>query len=77
MPPTQENPIKDANPTKDARVPTVGDGGTLNQDSGDTVKDAKGGTLKTCNHGYEYGKGCYLCDPDHPYRRNGKSGGGS
>ncbi len=22
----------------------------------------------TCSHGYPGGKGCYLCDPDHPYR---------
>ena len=26
------------------------------------------GTLERCGHGYEGGKGCYLCDPDHPYR---------
>jgi hypothetical protein len=77
MPSNEKNRIKDANPTKDARVPTVGEGGTLNQDSGDMVKRAILGTLKKCNHGYENGKGCYLCDPDHHYRRNGKSGGGS
>jgi hypothetical protein len=21
-----------------------------------------------CNHEYPGGKGCYLCDPNHPYR---------
>lgn len=21
-----------------------------------------------CIHGYEEGKGCYLCDPEHPYQ---------
>lgn len=26
------------------------------------------GTLKECAHGYQGGKGCYLCDPSHPYR---------
>jgi AAA domain/IclR helix-turn-helix domain len=25
----------------------------------------------TCIHGYAYGKGCYLCDQDHPYRNGG------
>ena len=24
--------------------------------------------LERCNHGYSDGKGCYLCDSDHPYR---------
>ena len=22
-------------------------------------------------YGYPWGKGCYLCDPDHPYRAKG------
>ena len=26
-----------------------------------------GGEVK-CIHGYPKGKGCYLCDPNHPYR---------
>jgi hypothetical protein len=26
------------------------------------------GPLEACIHGYSDGKGCYLCDPDHPYR---------
>lgn len=26
--------------------------------------------LVRCIHGFPNGKGCYLCDPDHPYRRN-------
>jgi hypothetical protein len=26
--------------------------------------------LVICIHGFPNGKGCYLCDPDHPYRRN-------
>jgi hypothetical protein len=26
------------------------------------------GTLEECDHGYQGGKGCYLCDPSHPYR---------
>jgi hypothetical protein len=31
----------------------------------------EGGHLKECGHGYEGGKGCYLCDLEHPYRKNG------
>jgi hypothetical protein len=26
------------------------------------------GHLKECGHGFQRGKGCYLCDPEHPYR---------
>lgn len=37
---------------KSARVPTV-----------DEV-----GTLKDCIHDFASGKGCYVCDPNHPYR---------
>ncbi|MBA2715246.1 MAG: AAA family ATPase, partial [Rubrobacteraceae bacterium] len=55
MPTTVENPLKDANSIKDARMPTLENVRILNE----------------CVHGYESGKGCYLCDPDHPYRRNG------
>jgi hypothetical protein len=25
----------------------------------------------TCLHGYPEGEGCYICDPDHPYRLGG------
>jgi hypothetical protein len=28
----------------------------------------EGGHLKECGHGFQAGKGCYLCDPEHPYR---------
>jgi hypothetical protein len=69
MPTTEDNPIKDANSIKDARVPTVGEVGTLKRDESEAVKAANGGSLKECGHGYPGGKGCYLCDPDHPYRK--------
>jgi hypothetical protein len=26
------------------------------------------GHLRECGHGFQGGKGCYLCDPEHPYR---------
>jgi hypothetical protein len=31
--------------------------------------------LPTCIHDVPNGKDCYLCDPDHPYRKNGSAGG--
>ena len=71
MPTTREEPIKDAKTIKDARVPTLERGGTLNQDGGETIKSANRGSLKECGHGYPGGKDCYLCDSDHPYRNVG------
>ena len=51
MPPTGNEPIKDANLIKDARVPTIGDVGTLNHDETETIEDANSGILKECIHG--------------------------
>jgi hypothetical protein len=38
----------------------------------DTVADVAGGIenagLQPCGHGYLSGTGCYLCDPNHPYK---------
>jgi hypothetical protein len=31
----------------------------------------EGGHLQECIHDLPDGNGCYLCDPDHPYRKNG------
>jgi hypothetical protein len=33
------------------------------------AKLVEDGPLESCNHGYAGGKGCYLCDPEHPYRK--------
>ena len=52
MPTAEDKAIKDANSIKVARVPTV----------------EEVGTLKECIHGYAGGKGCYVCDLNHPYR---------
>jgi hypothetical protein len=68
MPTTGEVLIKDANPIKDARVPTLEDGGSLNRGEAETIKDANDGNLKKCIHNHPGGKGCYVCDPDHPHR---------
>ena len=43
--------------------PHVQDGHRSNLPGGDH--------LQQCGHGYPDGKGCYICDPDHPYRKNG------
>jgi hypothetical protein len=69
MPPTEEEPIKDATPIKDARLPTLENGGSLNRGEAETIKDADDGNLKNCIHDHPGGKGCYVCDPNHPYRR--------
>jgi RecA-family ATPase len=71
MPTAEEQLIKDADPIKDATMPTVGDVGTLYRDEAETIKDANVDILKECIHGLPDGKGCYLCDPNHPYRKNG------
>jgi hypothetical protein len=34
-------------------------------------KDLDEAAVITCLHGYPEGDGCYLCDPDHPYRLDG------
>lgn len=68
MPTTDEKPIKNATPIKDARMPVSENSGTLNQGYGRNIKAATGGSLKGCGHGYPDGKGCYLCDPGHPYQ---------
>jgi hypothetical protein len=73
MPTAKERQIKGANLIKDARVPTVGEVGTLNHDEAEAIKNANCGSLKECIHGLPDGKNCYLCDPDHPYRKNGSA----
>ena len=69
MPTTEEKPIKDATPIKDARLPTLENGGILNRGEAESIKAANRGSLKKCIHNRPGGKGCYLCDPNHPYRR--------
>jgi hypothetical protein len=59
MPPNEDEPVKDANSIKDARVSTVEEAGTLNE----------------CIHGFSGGEGCYLCDSNHPYRHQEGAGG--
>jgi hypothetical protein len=46
---------------------------TVYTDSGtsETVDGRFTGEPARCVHGYPRGKGCYLCDPDHPYRAKG------
>jgi predicted RNA-binding protein YlxR (DUF448 family) len=43
--------------------------------SGDLRKQGEGSVVQgeesvvTCTHGYASGNGCYLCDPEHPFRK--------
>jgi hypothetical protein len=68
MPRVEEGPIKEATTIKDARVPTLGNGGNLNRETIKVANPNGDGTLKQCIHSYDGGVGCFLCDPGHPYR---------
>jgi RecA-family ATPase len=61
MPTTEDEAIKDANLIKDARMPTVGEDGTLNHDEAEAIKDATGGILKECIHGLKPDT-CKVCN---------------
>jgi hypothetical protein len=61
--------------TQGSRIdkPDVQDGHVLTSrwpdvQDGQLSRLPEGGHLKECGHGYQAGKGCYLCDPEHPYR---------
>ena len=46
--------------------------GMPNTNGQEQVSGVSGGfESEKCIHNYLGGKGCYLCDPDHPYRKNG------
>jgi hypothetical protein len=61
--------------TQEFRIdrPNVQDGHTITSRWSD-VQDGhrsrlpEDGHLNECGHGFQAGKGCYLCDPEHPYR---------
>jgi hypothetical protein len=61
MPTTEEEATKGAKLIKDARVPTVGEGGTLNRDEAKAFKDATGGILNECIHGLT-SDACKVCN---------------
>jgi hypothetical protein len=61
MPTPEEKPTKGVNVVKDARVPTVGNVGTLNHDEAQEIKNANGGSLKECIHGLTPGT-CKVCN---------------
>ena len=56
---------KDANVKmfESAYLKEVGQGG----------KEGQADHEPTCIHRYPNGRGCYLCDPSHPYRRAGRA----
>jgi hypothetical protein len=62
--------------TRESRIPKpdVQDGHALSSrwpdvQDGQGPSLSEGGHLEECGHGFEGGKGCYLCDPEHPYRK--------
>jgi len=50
-------------------VPTLENGGTLDRGEAASIKAANLGNHKERGHGYPGGSGCYLCDPNHSYRK--------
>jgi hypothetical protein len=61
------------NSADNADILTTGEGNvSLSGMSGHFRKEAPTETpAVTCIHGYPGSEGCYLCDPEHPYRREG------
>jgi hypothetical protein len=53
---------KQQNPHKQADVTDVTDNPGTREDAYSPI---------TCIHNYPEGEGCYICDPDHPYRLGG------
>jgi hypothetical protein len=60
--PDSENPVNKPETERSRPVSGVS-GGFEDGDSHSVV----------CIHGFRGGQGCYLCDPDHPYRKGGTS----
>lgn len=65
--PDSENYPVHENPHTNGDVPDVPD---VPPDPG-SRKHSSGLTTGECKHGYVGGRGCYVCDPDHPYREEG------
>jgi hypothetical protein len=61
-----------ANPSKGV-VSDAGIDNTVYTDAGtsEAVESSSIEEPARCVHGYPQGRGCYLCDPDHPYRAKG------
>jgi hypothetical protein len=80
---TQQENVGHLDPANDTRVPGSGlckpdvQDGHHDDLDGHEILDGQGGQdghrsetdyLERCIHGFAGGKGCYLCDPNHPYR---------
>ena len=73
-------PVREA---EEGQAPTVGTLGPLEiagplERSGSAYlwEEGQGGQRgqeAVCIHGHPGGKGCYLCDPEHPHRLKGRS----
>ncbi len=51
---------KDANPHRDESA--------YSKEGGQGGQEGQGDHARSCHHGYRGDVGCYLCDPNHPYR---------
>ena len=60
------NSSQDVVPDAEPNNTVYTDGGTSEAVNSRSVEEPA-----WCAHGYPQGKGCYLCDPDHPYRARG------
>jgi hypothetical protein len=58
---------------QDGQRSSLPEDGYLERPERTPVQDGHLDHLKECGHGYPDGKGCYLCDPHHPYRKEGSA----
>ena len=56
---------------QDGQRSSLPEGGNLERPKPVHVQDGHLDHLEECGHGYSGGKGCYLCDPNHLYRKKG------
>jgi hypothetical protein len=59
----RNKPEAEATPRNDTLIP----------DYHAKVEDRMAGLEARCTHGFGHGKGCYVCDPEHPYKKGAVS----
>jgi putative DNA primase/helicase len=65
---TIDSPEKTSREENDT-LGSVGSVGSVTDDYNKLVEERMAGLEADCPHGYTRGKGCYVCDPAHPYRK--------
>ena len=65
---TIDSPEKTSREENDT-LGSVGSVGSVTDDYNKLVEERMAGLEADCPHGYARGKGCYVCDPAHPYRK--------